>query len=83
MATNKMKYTYDFSRDTIGFLITSINDHTIWFAAKVLATKLLQKMQPNQCIVGTTAVVEICTEGFQMIWSHSLLNELLAYAVES
>ena len=66
MLTNKLKDKYDLSRDTRGFLITSINDHTIWFAAKVLATKLLQKMRSNQCIMGTTTLVELCTEGFQM-----------------
>ena len=44
LMTNKLKDYYYLNRDTSGFLIASINDHTVQFAAKVLATKLVQKM---------------------------------------
>ena len=46
---NKLKEKYDLTRDTRGFFIASINDHTVWFATKVLASKLVEKMLPNQC----------------------------------
>ena len=41
---NNMKDKYDLSRDTIGFLISSINDHTIGFSAKVLDSRLVKNM---------------------------------------
>ena len=83
MLTNKMKDKYELSKDTIGFLIKSINDHNIPFIEKVLATKLLWNMRPNKCTAGTIVEVELCGEGVQMNWSHYLLNELLEDAEES
>ena len=75
---NKLKDKHDLTRDTRGYLITSINDHIIWFTAKVLATKLVRKMRLNQCTVGTITTFELCVAGVQMNWSHYLLNDLLA-----
>ena len=66
MLETKMKDTYNFSRDTIGFLINSINDHTVQLTAKIWTTKLLKKMQSNQCIAGEIKVVEPCAEGVQI-----------------
>ena len=63
---NKMKDKYDLSRDTRCFLINSIKDHIVQLTAKLLATKFLRKMQPNQCIAGTIAVDELYVEGDQM-----------------
>ena len=44
MLVTKMKDKYDLCRYTRGFLIKSINVHTVRFIAKVLDTKLLKKM---------------------------------------
>ena len=44
MISVRMKEKYDVIRDKRGFLISSINDHTVCFAAKVLASKMLHKM---------------------------------------
>ena len=57
-----MKDKYGLSRDTRGFLVNSINDHTVRFAAKILATKLMKKMKPSQRTKGVIAVVELCAE---------------------
>ena len=43
----RMKEKYDVIRDNKGFLISSINDHTILFVVNVLASKLLCKMRQN------------------------------------
>ena len=83
MPMNKMKDKYDLSRDTKGFLISSINDHIVRFTTKVLATKLLRKMRPNQRTACTIAVVELCVKGVHMNWSYYLLNELLEDVEES
>ena len=73
----KLKYKYNLSRDTRGFLTTSINNHIVWFATKVLDTKLVQKMWSKKCTVGMNAAVELYIERVQMNWSHYLLNEFL------
>ena len=75
--TNKIKHKYDLTRDTKDFFIASINDHTIWFAAKVLDKKLVRKMRTNQCTTRTIVVVELCAASVQLNWSQYLLNELL------
>jgi len=54
----RMKDKYDLIRDNIGFLIASINDHTVWFATNALASKLLCKMWPNQFTMGAVALEE-------------------------
>ena len=77
---NKLKYKYDLNKDTKGFFIASINDHTIWFAAKVLDSKLVQKMRPIQYIVGMIAMTKLCVVGVQLNWSQYILNELLPNA---
>ena len=58
--STKMKDKYDFTRDNRGFLITSINDHTVRFATEVLIRKLLRKMQSNKCIAGAVALADLC-----------------------
>ena len=82
MLATKMKDKYDLCRYTRGFLIKSINVHTVRFIAKVLDTKLLKKMWPNQCTVGEITIDELCAKGVQINWSHYLLNELLEDAEE-
>ena len=83
MLTNKIKYKYDLSRDTRGFLISSINDHIVRFAAKVLDTKLVQKMWLSQSTIGAITAAKIYAVGTQMNWSQYILNELLAYVEET
>ena len=48
---------------------------------KVISRKLLRKMQPNQCTIGTIATTEQCVAGMETNWSTYLLNELLAHAI--
>ena len=80
---NKLKYKYDMTKNTKGFFIASINDHTIRFFAKVLARKLLPNMREHKCTVGMIIAAELCAIGVQLNWSQYLLNELLADAKES
>ena len=76
--TTRVKDKYDLIRDNKGFLISSINDFTIGFVAKVLACKMLCKMWPNLCIAGTVALAQLCEEGVSINWLQFLLNEFLA-----
>ena len=46
------KEKYNLTQDKRGFDIASINDKVVWFMAKVMSSKLLQKMQLNQCTAG-------------------------------
>ena len=80
---NKLKDKYDLNKYTRGFLISSINDHTVGFVAKVLATKLVHMIRSNQCTAWMIVVVELCEVGVQMNCSHYLLNELLENVEDS
>ena len=60
---NQINEKYDLTRDKRGFLISSINDTVVRFAAKVLSNKLLQKMRLNQCTIGTIATTKQCVAG--------------------
>ena len=44
---SRMREKYNLTRDKRGFSIGSINDTVVWFAAKVLSSKLLKKMRWN------------------------------------
>ena len=59
---NKLKYKYDLTRDTKGFLIASINDNIVWFAAKVLASKLVWKIRPNECMTKQMHYKDDCSD---------------------
>ena len=80
---NRMKEKYDLTRDKRVFPISSINDTTILFAAKVLSRKMLQKMRQNQCTSGRIAATKECVVGVQMNWETYLLNELLVDVTEA
>ena len=64
--TARVKDEYDLNRDNKGFLISSINDFTVHFAAKVLVWKMLRNRRPNQCNVGMVSLAELCVEGVQI-----------------
>ena len=64
-------------------MIESINNYTIYFAAKVLESKLLHNMCPDQCTAGEIALYKICTEGVHINWCQFLLNELLQDAIDA
>ena len=68
---------YGMVRANREFLISSISDPTICFAAKLLSCKMLSTSIPNQCTMGGVALTELCAEGVQINWSQFLLNELL------
>ena len=72
-----VKDKYDLAMAKRGFLISSINDYTIHFVAKVLSCKMLCKLRPNQCNMGVVVIAELYMEGVQINWSQFLLNELL------
>ena len=57
------KEKYNLTQDKRGFSITSIRDTGVWFTSKVFSSKMLRKMQSNQCIVGTIIVVKQCAIG--------------------
>ena len=61
--TTHMKKKYDVVRNKRGFMIDSINKYTVCFVSKVLVSKLLHKMHPEQCIVGVITLDELCAEG--------------------
>ena len=65
----QMKDKYDITRDKRGCMIASINDYIVLFAAKILDSKLLCMMHPNQCTAGVIALVELCAKGVQINWS--------------
>ena len=69
-----VKDKYDLAMAKRGFLISSINDYTIHFVAKVLSCKMLCKLQPNQCTMGAVVLAEFCMEGVQINWLQFLLN---------
>ena len=77
-----MKDKYELTRDKRGFSIAFINATIFWFAAKVLSSKMLRKMQPNQCTTKIIVGVEQCVGGGQLNWSTYLMNELLVDAEE-
>ena len=72
MMIAKVKYKYDLVRANRGLLISSINDYTIRFVAKVLSCKMLHKMRPTQCTAGTVALAELCAKGVQINWCEVL-----------
>ena len=79
----RVKDKYDLVMANKGFLISSINDYTIRFVAKVFSCKILCKLWPNQCTMGAVVLAELCMEGVQINWSQLLLNELLQDVIES
>ena len=64
--TTRIKEKYELTRYNKGFLISSINDYIIHFVAKVLAYKILRKMRPTQCTMGTVVLDELYAEGVQI-----------------
>ena len=50
MMVSKVKDKYDLVRANIGFLISSIDDNSVKFVAKVLSYKMLCKMRSTKCI---------------------------------
>ena len=81
--TNNLKQKYDLTRYTRGFSIANINDYIVQFATKVLFSKLLWKMRPNQFTARMIIVTKLCAASVQLNWSQYLLNELLADAEEA
>ena len=73
----QMKEKYNIPQDKYDFDITTINDQGVRFAAKVLLSKMLQKMRSNHCTTGIIVAVEQCVVGVQMNWAMFLLNELV------
>ena len=56
--TNRIKDKYELTKDKRGFFVASINDMVVRFANKVLFSKLLKKMRPNQCTTRTIVAAE-------------------------
>ena len=78
-----MKENFGMQISKRGFFIRTINNPTIHFAAKVLASKLLRKMCLDQCIAGAIVLAYICVEGNQISWCQFLLNELVQDATDA
>ena len=76
-----MEEKYNLSRDNRDFSIASINGIDVWFTAKFVSSKLIRKMWPNQCIVGTIFAAKQSAVGIQRNWSTYLLNEFLVDAI--
>ena len=74
---NGMKTKYHLFHGRNGFLLSSINDSALRAAAKILCSKVLQKMSPTNC---TSAIVELskrCAQGVHINYSQFLLNKLM------
>ena len=78
-----MKKNFGIQRSKRGFLIRTINNPIVTFAVKVLASKLLCKMRPDQCTAGAIALADLCAEGTQINWCQSLLNELVQDTIDA
>ena len=59
----RMKEKFGVQRSKRGFCICTINNPTIIFAVKLLASRLLRKMRPEQCTMEAIVLVYLCTEG--------------------
>ena len=78
-----MKKKYDVVRSKRGFLIHSINNPIVCFAAKVLASKLLRKMHPDQCTAGAILLAKLCAVGVQINWCQFLLDKLVQDTIDA
>ena len=79
----KKNKKYDLQHPGRGFLIAPITDNTMRFSTKTLSCKLLCKMRPTECTVGTVELAELYAEGVLINWSQFLLNELLEDATQA
>ena len=78
-----MKEMFGIERSKRGFFIHTINNPTVIFAIKVLASKLLRKVHPDQCTMGAIAFTDLCASETQINWCQFLLNELIQDATDA
>ena len=72
-----LKKHYSLERNGIACLIDSINDHTVYIGAKIMASKVVWKNRLVQCNSRLVACAELCAQGTQMNLSLFLMKQLV------
>lgn len=78
-----MKAKYQLEKGKRGYVIASINDHTVRVATQLLASKLMRKCHADDVQAPVIALVEQCAEGVYFSWAQFLCDEFLTNCQEA
>ena len=82
-STTKLNEIYNTHHGARGSLITTINDPSAYFMTQLLACKMIQKYDREECSVGVIIVVEFCVQGIKMAQDWFLMNEFIQDCMDS